>query len=186
MQGATLKGLDLSGIKLQGANLKDADLSGTNLNTADLGEANLWGANLNQAKLSSANLKRADLSWAQLNEAILPMANLDGAKLSNAQLIKADFKQGKHSMVTIGWGAFATRGKPERRSSHRYQLHKSRLECTAKLSEADIRKINLSEAILLDVAFNKTVVGAKMAGEIKGLAAYRAKRIAGKLYPCKR
>src|SRR5688500_12260837 len=66
LQGADLRGVDLSGAFLGGANLEHADLSGANLSKADLKTSNLSGAALIKSNLNQANLIDADLSFADL------------------------------------------------------------------------------------------------------------------------
>ncbi|MDO8367554.1 MAG: pentapeptide repeat-containing protein [Saprospiraceae bacterium] len=156
LRGASLNGSDLSGIDLQDANLKDAQLSGVNLKGADLGGANFWGANLNKANLSLTNLKKADLRWALLNEASLIMTNLNGANLANAQLIKADL-----SGTTVRWaqsgGALFNEANLTKVSFVGTNLTKAALR-QANLSNTDFRLVHLSEADLVGVLMDSTLV----------------------------
>jgi hypothetical protein len=90
---ANLNGAHLRGADLSDANLSGANLSGANLRGADLSDANLSDANLRGADLSDANLRGANLRGADLRRAYLSDANLNGAHLSGAYLtpIKNDF-----------------------------------------------------------------------------------------------
>jgi hypothetical protein len=86
LNGADLRGRNLSNAHLEGANLRGADLTGANLSNA-----NLRGADLRGAILDQANLTAADLSGAMLNGAQIQLANLTGAKLIATRLTASTF-----------------------------------------------------------------------------------------------
>ena len=92
LQGADLRGFDLSHADLTNANLTDADLSNANLTGADLSHACLLGANLTGAHLSYAWLSFANLSLANLRGADLTKANMMGADLRSANVRGADLR----------------------------------------------------------------------------------------------
>jgi uncharacterized protein YjbI with pentapeptide repeats len=160
-----LRGFDLSGINLMEANLDGADLSGTNLKGADMREANLWGANLNRADLSGTDLKRADLRWAQLNEANLTLANLNGANLSNAQLIKADLTGASFQRAQSA-GALLNQAILTNAGLAGTNLSKANLR-QAELTETDLRSVNLSEADVVGVTINRTIVSKNWPDKMK-------------------
>jgi hypothetical protein len=85
--------VDLNGATLRGANLTEANLSGADLSKANLSRTNLSKADLNGANLSKAHLTLADLSAAHLIRAQLGGANLFGAHLSGANLIWANLSE---------------------------------------------------------------------------------------------
>lgn len=76
----------LSRCDLQGANLKGADLSYSELSETILREANLRGVDLSYADLEQANLQDVDLRGA-----LLIGTNLRQTDLSKAQLLGADY-----------------------------------------------------------------------------------------------
>ena len=98
LEGANLRGADLSYANLSGANLRGADLSCANLEGANLRGANLRGANLRGAYLSGANLRGAYLSGAYLSGANLRGAYLSGANLSGEKLAIAPI-----SILNLTW-----------------------------------------------------------------------------------
>jgi uncharacterized protein YjbI with pentapeptide repeats len=71
------------------ANLEGADLKGVNLSETNLERARLEGANLERSFFISANLKAAILRNANLERIHLRGANLDRAVLTNASLRSA-------------------------------------------------------------------------------------------------
>ena len=88
-EGATIKGIDLTGADLRGgrfikANFRYSILKGVNLSNADLQEANLRHVVLTGANLSGADLRGADLSHVNLKGANLAEAKLDRAILKGA------------------------------------------------------------------------------------------------------
>jgi len=91
LEGANLRGLDLSSADMKGANLRDADLRKTNLSKVNLLNANLWGANMSNANLIEANLRRANMEWVNFNCANLRRANFSGANLTSAKMAGLDF-----------------------------------------------------------------------------------------------
>ena len=89
LDGADLRGTDLSHANfsmtgLMGANLSNTKLIGANFVWANLGSADLSGADLTKADLASAYLESANLTGAQLDGANLGCVNLDGADLTDA------------------------------------------------------------------------------------------------------
>lgn len=72
--------------------LQGADLRGFDLSHADLTNANLTGADLSHACLLGANLTGAHLSYAWLSFANLSLANLRGADLTKANMMGADLR----------------------------------------------------------------------------------------------
>jgi serine/threonine protein kinase len=81
LTNASLRLVNLTGVKFVSAVLFAADLSGANLNGADLKSANLMSA-----KLQGADLTNADLWNANLSGAILYGATLTGVDFTNAYL----------------------------------------------------------------------------------------------------
>jgi hypothetical protein len=86
----SLRGIDLSKMRLHGANLSGCDLRETNLRETDLSSAFLTTANLYDANLSYANLHRAVLHRAQLIHCNLYNTNLKQTDLSSANLSESD------------------------------------------------------------------------------------------------
>lgn len=103
LNGADLRGKNLSGFNLQGVNLRGADLTGANFSHANLRGADLSGAILDQANLTAAHLegailngvqmKLANLTGAQLQAARLQGSNLTGSDLTHANFQGADLEQ---------------------------------------------------------------------------------------------
>jgi uncharacterized membrane-anchored protein YhcB (DUF1043 family) len=95
LQGADLRGHNLSHRYLGKANLREAQLSGAtffmaNLAGATLAKANLAGADLSGADFSDADLRDAILSDTNLLVADLHKANLTGANLLGARGLTAE------------------------------------------------------------------------------------------------
>jgi len=90
LQGANLRGQDLSAVELGQADLRNADLTSTVLVEGNLQRADLRGTTLNQADLSRANLREATLSQANLQQ-----ANLTDADLRQANLMGADLREAR-------------------------------------------------------------------------------------------
>lgn len=107
LEGADLRGLDLSAAIIQTSNLKNADLQNANLRGVDLSLSNLSGANLRNADLRDAvfamtKLIGADLRGVDLRGASLVMdVNLSGAKLQGAQLQGARLSGAKLSEADL-------------------------------------------------------------------------------------
>jgi len=83
LDGANLRGIDLSNSDLKeawfiGANLQEANLERANLEHAHLYGANLKGANLFNANLEGANLKAAHLEGSNILEVKLSRAKISG------------------------------------------------------------------------------------------------------------
>jgi uncharacterized protein YjbI with pentapeptide repeats len=115
LDGANLRGADLSKANLRGADLSHTDLYSTNIRGADLSKANLRGAYLSKANLKDANLsyanlrdvgfrgadlRGAQLSYANLKDVDLSGANLTNADLSGAILLNTDLSEAKE--LTLG------------------------------------------------------------------------------------
>ncbi len=90
LDGARLKGIDLTDAHLNGAVLEDAELLAANLTRAALVAANLKGADLSSVVAEEASFIKADLQGANLYRAVL-----QGAELSSAQLRSADLRYAK-------------------------------------------------------------------------------------------
>ena len=70
LEGANLRGVDLSYL-----NLECVNFSGANLADSDLNSANLEGANL-----SDTDLRHANLRWANLQDTDMSKAKLEGCQ----------------------------------------------------------------------------------------------------------
>lgn len=81
LEGACLRGADLSNADLVGAWLVRACLDGANLERSNLEGARLYEASLRSANLFNANLRSANLKEADLEGANLLEIKIDGAKL---------------------------------------------------------------------------------------------------------
>jgi len=90
LEGANLRGANLSHACLPAARLRGADLTRANLAGSYLLLARLEGADLTRAYLRSAHLARADISGANLTRTNLTRAYLRGANLRGANLSGAD------------------------------------------------------------------------------------------------
>ncbi len=101
LSGADLRGTDLLQANLSGALLTDANLSATNLRCANMDVASsngtsFVGANMtelqaSEADLVGANFESADLSDAKLDHSDMSGANFDGAELIGASLVGTYF-----------------------------------------------------------------------------------------------
>ncbi len=89
----SLAGVDLTGANLSGQVLSRFHMAVTDLSHADLSHANLSETGLRNADLSYANLTGADLTGADLTGADLSYANLSAAIVSDQQLASV------HSLV---------------------------------------------------------------------------------------
>jgi len=85
LDGADLRGVDLSNLDLQGIWLIKANLEGVSLERTNLEKAHLYGANLRGANLFNSNLKGVNLRDCNLQGANLLETKLDGAKLQGIQ-----------------------------------------------------------------------------------------------------
>jgi uncharacterized protein YjbI with pentapeptide repeats len=100
LSNADLRDLNLRAMHLEGALLRGADLTrstlinahleGANLENAHLESATLLGAHLERAFLAGADLHRAVLTGAHLRDCNLVGANLEGAVLLGADVAGAD------------------------------------------------------------------------------------------------
>ncbi len=93
LDGANLKGINLSSITLCGADLSGANLDGIYSYGGDFGKAGLIRASLWKATLKGSNLNRADLHGATLYEVNLSNSDLSGADLSEAKLINVNLRE---------------------------------------------------------------------------------------------
>lgn len=111
LNGAYLRGEDLSKVSLRGARLGGADfreadlrlsdLSYANMRDADFRGARLCGADLCRADLGGADLREADLREADLNRANLNMAELSGANLMEANMNLAGGTINGHRLISV-------------------------------------------------------------------------------------
>jgi BTB/POZ domain-containing protein KCTD9 len=86
LEGATLKGANLSFVNLEGSNLIDVNLESANLESANLKDTAMLGANLVKAYLSNTKLEGAYLEYANLSNAYIINVNLSGVDLLGANL----------------------------------------------------------------------------------------------------
>jgi len=100
---ANLEGADLKGVDLSNANLERVNLVGADLRWANLERANLKGANLYKANLEYAKLRRAHLERSYLAEANLLYTDLFEANLGEANLWKTDLRA-SNLRAAILWG----------------------------------------------------------------------------------
>jgi hypothetical protein len=85
----SLREAQLEGADLRGANLSRVDLSGACLSKADLEMANLRGTVLRAADLTSARLNGADISAAHVEGAVLHKTDLSGVRAIETHLERA-------------------------------------------------------------------------------------------------
>ncbi|XP_035891410.1 BTB/POZ domain-containing protein KCTD9 [Anopheles stephensi] len=88
LQGAILKGCDLTRCSLESANMKGATLEGSTMDGVSLRVANLKSANMRNCTLYDADMAGANLEACDLTGCNLEGANLRGANLKGAQLEK--------------------------------------------------------------------------------------------------
>lgn len=81
---------NLAGAKLEGANLKGMDLSGRNFTGAELEEANLENANLSNSVFKDADLEEANLKGAKISGAIFKGAELEFATWIDGRVCAED------------------------------------------------------------------------------------------------
>jgi hypothetical protein len=92
LQGANLKGAQLSGFNFSEVNLSGGDLARASLRNTNFSGANLAGVDLRQTELFHAVLRRADLRDANLGWGIFRDADFAGANLAGANLYAADLQ----------------------------------------------------------------------------------------------
>jgi uncharacterized protein YjbI with pentapeptide repeats len=84
LKNCTLVGSDLQGADLRGANLTNSDLQGVNLRGADLSDADLEGVLFMGADLRDCSMLRARLAAAEFWRPGLPPARVAGLALRGA------------------------------------------------------------------------------------------------------
>ena len=154
VQGAFLRGKDLTYARAADAFLVKADLAG-----ATLTHANLQGARLQKAILREANLTRASLLWAFLEGADFRGATLDDAVLREARLGGTKFSRFNNCNQRCFKPARLTRAFLVR----------------ADLSTADLKEAILEEARLDDA----TLLGAELHGANLARASLRRAQLQG-------
>jgi len=167
LRGATLAGMDFSGVNLSEANLHSADLSGQNFDRANLSAADLYGANLQRTHLNGADLSGAYLSEADLNIATVNKADLTCADLSWAGMLLASFDGSNLTGASLE-AAYMSDASFEGANFTAANLH------SAIIQEANLSKVDLSEANLTGVSLVDTdLSGAKLNGcRIYGISAW--------------
>jgi hypothetical protein len=103
LQGARLRGIEMTGADLREARLDEADMRDSHLNVADLRAAILRSTNLQRADLQDADLRQsilfhadlrgANLGGARLEGTYLDHADLSGARLDGARLLGTDLRK---------------------------------------------------------------------------------------------
>ncbi|ALO05664.1 pentapeptide repeat-containing protein [Streptomyces venezuelae] len=106
LDGADLRGAELSyvalgGAWLRGANLADARLHVVELQGAVLDEADLSNAEIARSGMYNASLKKADLSGSLLMSIALGAADLDSADLSGTRLSGTDLHDSNLAGVNL-------------------------------------------------------------------------------------
>ena len=160
--GASLRGIDLSGINIYdlGLHLDHSDLSGANLSKANLRNADISGITLTSATLSGVKSggllgQAASLpsTWkltqgylvgpgANLTNAVLTGANLAGVSLANATLtwVASGAISGVPTALPLGWGF-----------CNGYLIGPNSVLTNANLTGANLAGINLAGAVLQGV-----------------------------------
>jgi uncharacterized protein YjbI with pentapeptide repeats len=144
------------------ANLEGADLRGVNLSETNLERARLEGANLEQAFLISVNLKAAILRNANLERVHLRGANLDRAVLTNAILRSAALYQADLQNANLS-GAYL-----EGAELQSANLQNANLE-SAHLQDVNLRDARLQGAFLRRVNLKGAKVSAEQLATVKSL-----------------
>jgi uncharacterized protein YjbI with pentapeptide repeats len=130
LESATLDGA-LMGADLRQANLRRATLSGAYMQFADLSQADLTGANFSGTNLEEANLEDALLQGTSFLGANLSSARLDRAR-GHAKFIEANLSDA--SLIGCDFRILNLLGG-------------------ADFSRANLKKTNLTSAILMDANF---------------------------------
>ncbi len=115
LDGADLRGCNLTNVNLLYADLRGANLTNVNLFYAELRSSNLRGANLRGANLTNASLSAADLRGANLNAANLRGANLTNASLTGACIEDWNINTETHFEGVICDYIYLKEGQQERR-----------------------------------------------------------------------
>ena len=147
---ATLRHVNVIGVRLGRRRLDDIDFSG-----AILRFANFEGANLSGASLSCADLTKANLSGAILNQADLRGAKVKGANFDNAQLEKADFRQATIARLDRAdrWSVI---GENQTLTSVSFENCSLR---GARLNNANLKDANFNGALLSGASFKGATLG---------------------------
>lgn len=166
LDGAALRGLDLSGNNLSGGPFliktqlgsgrssivgqpdNAASLSGANLSDANLERSLLIGTNLSGTDLSDATLSVADLSYANLSGAVLKGADLSHIALEEANLSGADLSHTNLSSANLKGAKLSFAADPRFGGSALEVAGTSTDLSHAVLEEADLRGADLSGASL--------------------------------------
>jgi uncharacterized protein YjbI with pentapeptide repeats len=133
-KGKSIAGGDYAGINLSGQDLSEIDFSNCYLEYVNFSGANLRNANFKNAILAHANMSRANLQGANLEGANIGDVNLTEANLSTANLQNA--KLSKSNLT----GAI---------------LVQCNLNGVSEILEADLTRVDMSEAILSSISFLK-------------------------------
>jgi uncharacterized protein YjbI with pentapeptide repeats len=166
LQGADLRGADLSRAFLRGADLRGANLNGAKLAAADLSgaklNANLIGdkpiVNLAETIPIEVYLRGADLRGADLSGADLSKANLSGAYFSAANLSQADLYESYLSGTNF-FGANLAGSDLSGANLSGADMYEAYLSESnfigAYMSRADLRRANLKRANLYEADLTK-------------------------------